>query len=120
MHLFAGMYVEMIGLGYSRQPRQQGAEVNFILFILARRQMGADASAVAFHDGLKWEAASVPDSLRFLSVYLVKIGIRYNRYIEKQAKAQESSQILHDFSQKKHSKARKTLTKQGEMYINVK
>ncbi len=42
MHLFAGMYVEMmIGLGYSRQPRQQGAEVNFILFILARRQMGA-------------------------------------------------------------------------------
>ena len=51
MHLFAGMYVEMIGLGYSRQPRQQGAEVNFILFILARRQMGADASAVAFHDG---------------------------------------------------------------------
>ena len=51
MHLFAGMYVEMIGLGYSRQPRQQGAEMNFILFILARRQMGADASAVAFHDG---------------------------------------------------------------------
>lgn len=42
----------------------------------------------------------MPDSLRFLSVYLVKIGIRYNRYIEKQAKAQESSQILHDFSQK--------------------
>ena len=70
--------------------------------------------------GLKWEAGRVPDSLRFLSVYLVKIGIRYNRYIEKQAKAQESSQILHDFSQKKHSKARKTLTKQGEMYINVK
>ena len=63
--------------------------------------------------GLKWEAGRVPDSLRFLSVYLVKIGIRYNRYIEKQAKA-------HDFSQKKHSKARKTLTKQGEMYINVK
>ena len=29
----------------------------------------------------------------------------YNRYIEKQTKAQESSQILHDFSQKKHSKA---------------
>ena len=70
--------------------------------------------------GLKWEAGRVPDSLRFLSVYLVKIGIRSNRYIEKQAKAQESSQILHDFSQKKHSKARKTLTKQGEMYINVK
>jgi len=45
------MYVEMIGLGYSRQPRQQGAEMNFILFILARRQMGADASAVAFYDG---------------------------------------------------------------------
>mgnify|MGYP007086275197 FL=1 len=68
--------------------------------------------------GLKWEAGRVPDSLRFLSVYLVKIGIRYNRYIEKQAKAQESSQILHDFSQKKHSKARKTLTKHSKTDIN--
>ena len=53
----------------------------------------------------------MPDSLRFLSVYLVTIGIRYNRYIEKTSEAQESSQILHDFSQKKTQQGAKNLDK---------
>lgn len=42
----------------------------------------------------------MPDSLRFLSVYLVKIGIRYNRYIENRRKRKRVHRYSMIFTEK--------------------